>query len=119
MRTRLQRLWDYLRRCIVGDDEGVTQDGEGRPPPTRAIGEELQDFFLLLFQDENLRRFQQGDREDYVAQYIAEYPARRGRDLSDDAKRLIRSPDLREIEGHIAQIQSTPARLLYVVCPPM
>lgn len=103
----------------MGDDEGITQDGEGRPPPTRAIGEELQDFFLLLLQSDNLRRFQDVDREDYVEQYIAEYPGRVGRDLSEDAMRLIRSPDLREIEEHIAQIQSTPARILYVVCPPM
>ena len=100
-------------------DDASTQDGEGRPPPSRAIGEELQDFFLQLLQSDNLRRFQSVDRESYVEQYIAAYPGRRQRDLSDDAKRLIRSPDLREIEGHIAQIQSTPARLLYVVSPPM
>lgn len=103
----------------MGDNEGITQDGEGRPPPTREIGEELQDFFLELLKSDNLKRFQEVDRADYVAQYIAEYPSRRGRELSDDAKRLIKSPDLREIEGHIGQIQSTRAVLLYVVCPPM
>ena len=119
MRTRLQRLRDYLRRFIVGDDEGITQDGEGGTPTPRQIGEDLQDFFLQLFQGDNLRRFQQDDREGYVDEYIAGYSARRGRNLSEDAKRLINSPDLREIERFISEIQSTPARLLYVVCPPM
>ena len=124
MWTWLSRLWDYLWRLIMGDGEnddpfGGEGNQEGRPPPTRSIGEELQDFFLELLKDDNLRRFQDDDREDYVLRYIDEYPARRGRDLSDDAKRLINSPDLREIEQHIGQIQSTRAVILYVVCPPM
>lgn len=117
MRTWLQRLWDYLRRFTVGDDEGISQGGDG--PTPRQIGEDLQDFFLQLFQGDNLRRFQEDDRQAYVDEYIAGYSARRGRDLSDDAMRLINSPDLREIERFISEIQSTPARLLYVVCPPM
>jgi len=118
MRTWLQRLWDYLRRFIVGDDEGFTQNGEGDPPP-RQIGEDLRDFFLQLFEGDNLLRFQGDARNAYIEQYIAEYPARRNRELSDEAKRLINSPDLREIERFISEIQSTPARLLYTVCPPM
>jgi hypothetical protein len=110
----VRRLWHYLRRLFMNGDDAPPAV-EGRPDPSRQIGEELQDFFLDLLKDGNLRRFQSMDR----GQYIAEFNERRGRPLGDDAERLINSDDLREIEAHIGQIQSTRAVLLYVVCPPM
>jgi len=68
-----------------------------------------------LLKDGNLKRYQSVGRGDY----IAEFNERRETPLSDDAQRLLNSDDLREIEAHIGQIQSTRAVVLYVVCPPM
>jgi hypothetical protein len=109
-----RRLWDYLRRLFMNGDDAPPAV-EGRPDPSRRIGEELQEFFLELLKDGNLKRYQSIGRE----AFIAEYDERRTERLSDDARRLLNSEDLREIEAHIGQIQSTRAVLLYVVCPPM
>ncbi len=98
----------------MGDDEDTGPiTGGNRPPPSREIGEELQRFFLELLEGDNLKRYQGGDesRDEYLSQ--------RRSGLGDDAWRLISSGDLREIEGHIGQIQSQRAVIVYVVCPPM
>jgi hypothetical protein len=97
---------------IVGDDEnGLLQGGgDHRPPPSREIGEELRRFFLELLEGDNLRRYQGDGREEYINE--------RRSGLSDDAQRLISSGDLREIEGHIAEITGSRAVIVYVVCPP-
>lgn len=99
-----------------GDDDGPITNQNGdvvRPPPNREIGEELQRFFLELLEGDNLKRFQGSgeSREEYLSQ--------RRSGLSDDAWRLITSGDLREIEGHIAEITGSRAVIVYVVCPPI
>ena len=115
-----RRLWNYLRRLFMSHDENIEPPAGGdRPPPSREIGEELQDFFLELLKGSNLKRYQSDDRADFVAEYIEAYPSRRGRPLSDHAQRLINSRDLREIEEHIGEITGSRAVILYVVCPPM
>ena len=110
----LRRLWDYLRRLFMTDDD-APPGVEGRPDPNRAIGEELREFFIELLKDGNLTRYQSVGREEFIEEFVRS----RGRALSPDARRLINSEDLREIEGHIGQIQSARAVILYVVCPPM
>ena len=102
----------------MSNGDNVEGSGE-RPPPSREIGEELQDFFLELLRDGNLKRYQGGERDAFVMEYIDGYARRQGRPLSDDAKRLINSQDLREIEQHIGEITGSRAVILYVVCPPM
>jgi hypothetical protein len=108
-----RRLWDYLRRLLVGDDEdtgGITDGGLGRPDPDEGIGRELQGFFLELLQDHNLREYRDR-RDDYINS--------RRSGLSPDAQRLLDSGDLKELEEHIGAITGSRAVLLFVVCPPM
>ena len=141
MWTWFQRLWDYLRRLIVGDDEGgIVQGGgestpppavPGRTPPSMDLGRELQRFFIELLRRDHLRRFQSGGRVDYVEEYLTmrreELAAENDGTLTpedeqrlDDVGRLLHSDDLREIESHIGQITgSGRAVIQYVVCPPM
>ena len=142
VRMLFERLWRYLRRLIVGDDEGgIFQGGggeggdpppavPGRPDPNRALGEELQKFFLRLLRGDRLRRYQSGGRVDFVGEYLeargAELEADHGTLTHDevqrlaDLERLLNSADLREIEAHIGQITgSGRAVIQYVVCPPM
>ena len=129
MRTWLERLWRYLRRLIVGDDEGGTQQGgEVRPEPNSDIGEELRRFFIELLKGDNLQRFRSRGAEERIS-YIDERarPVDWTRDREDyfdrlgpDAVRLLKSEDLKEIEGHIDQVTgSGRGHLLYTVCPPM
>jgi hypothetical protein len=121
LRTWLVRLWSYLRRLIVGDDEGGYQQGgsENEPLPddeiapegSEPVGRELQDFFLELLQADNLKRFQGSGRNTYLNE-------RRG-GLSGEAWRALSEGDMKAIEAHIAAITGSRASLLYVVCPPM
>jgi len=121
VRTWFLRLWSYLRRLIVGDDEGGYQQGgsdnkalpedEIAPEGIEAVGRELQDFFLELMQGDNLKRFQGPGRNSYLNE-------RRGR-FSGEAWRALSEGDMRALEAHIGAITGSRASLLYVVCPPM
>ena len=129
MRSWLSRLWHYVRRLLVNGDEDTPPPAvEGRPAPDEQIGRELQQFFLELLRDHNLKRLQSDGRVGYVEEYLA---MRRGqisaeRELTEDdeqrlavVERLLNSDDLREMESHIGQITGSRARLLCIVCPPM
>ena len=121
MRTWFMRLWSYLRRLIIGDDEGGQHQGpvENEPLPEdgiapegiEAVGLELQAFFLELLTDGNLKRFQGSGRNAYLNE-------RRG-GLSPEAWQALSSGDMRALEAHIGAITGSRAALLYVVCPPM
>jgi hypothetical protein len=129
MRSWLERLWQFLRRLIVGDDEGgIPGGGEVRPEPNPDTGEELRRFFIELLKGDNLQRFQSrgpDERFSYIderarpedwARERADYFDR----LGPDAIRLLKSEDLREIEAHILTVTgSGNATLTFTVCPPM
>jgi hypothetical protein len=125
MWTWLVRLWDYLRRLIMGDDEddgpiiGGNGNGETEneplteePPPEgiEAVGRELQAFFLELLQGDNLRSYQGAGRTGYLNN--------RRHGFSPEAWRALSMGDIRAIEAHISAITGSQAVLLYVVCPP-
>ena len=120
MQTWFTRLWEYLRRLFVGDNEGEFV----RPDPNADIGEELRRFFIELLKDENLRRFEGEGRNEYIDErarpddWSIDHPEYYDR-LGPDARRLLKSADLKELQGHIAQVPGSRAVLMFVVCPPM
>jgi hypothetical protein len=129
MRSWLSRLWRYVRRLLVNGDEDTPPPAvEGRPAPDEQIGRELQQFFLELLKDHNLKRLQSDGRVGYVEEYLG----MRREQISNErtltpedeqrlaaVERLLNSDDLREMESHISQITGSRARLLCIVCPPM
>jgi hypothetical protein len=129
MRSWLSRLWHYLRRLLVNGDEDTPPPAvDGRPAPDEQIGRELQQFFIELLKDRNLKRLQSTGRVGYVEEYLAmrREQISNERDLTpedeqrlDDVQRLLNSADLREMEAHIGQITGSRATLLCIVCPPM
>jgi hypothetical protein len=127
MRSWLSRLWRYLRRLLVnGDEDAPPPAVDGRPAPDEQIGRELQQFFLELLKDHNLKRLQSDGRGGYVEEYLTMRREQIGRELTTeeeqrfaDVQRLLNSDDLREMESHIGQITGSRARLLCIVCPPM
>ena len=71
----LRRLWDYLRRLFMTDDD-APPGVEGRPDPNRAIGEELREFFIELLKDGNLKRYQSVGREEFIEEFVKTRRAR-------------------------------------------
>jgi len=129
MRSWLSRLWRYLRRLLVNGDEDTPPPAvDGRPAPDEQIGRELQQFFLELLKDHNLKRLQSDGRVGFVNEYLAlrreQISSERTLTPEDEQRlaeveRLLNSDDLREMESHIGQITGSRARLLCIVCPPM
>lgn len=121
----LARLWDYLRRLIVGDDEDdgpivdngdppeneALPDDEIAPDGDEAVGRELQAFLLELLDGDNLREFQGDGRNRYLNN--------RRTGFSAEAWRVLSMGDMRALEAHIGAITGSRAVLMYVVCPPM
>jgi hypothetical protein len=119
----LARLWDYLRRLIVGDDDGgivgngdpteneALPDEDIEPQGDEAVGRELQEFLLELLKDGNLKEFQGAGRNRYLNE--------RRNGFSAEAWRVLSMGDMRALEAHIGAIPGSRAVLMYVVCPPM
>jgi len=111
---------------VNGDEDAPPPAVDGRPAPDEQIGRELQQFFLELLKDHNLKRLQSDGRGGYVEEYLTMRREQIGRELTTeeeqrfaDVQRLLNSDDLREMESHIGQITGSRARLLCIVCPPM
>jgi len=121
----LQRLWDYLRRLVMGDDEDdgpivdtgdpienePLPDEDVEPQGDEAVGRELQAFLLELLEGDNLREFQGAGRNRYLNN--------RRTGFSAEAWRVLSMGDMRALEAHIGAITGSRAVLMYVVCPPM
>jgi len=91
---------------------------EGYSAGDPAIGQELRDFFLELLEAKNLQAYHE-DRKEYVRRRaVAGEPGDAKQYLSDEAQRLLQSPDLRAIEQHIMAITGSKALPLWVVAPP-
>jgi hypothetical protein len=122
MGTWFMRLWSYLRRLIMGDDEGPGPFGNGgeeneplpedvAPEGIEAVGRELQAFFLDLLQGDNLKQYQGAGRNRYLNE--------RRMGFSPEAWRVLTMGDMQALEAHIRAITGSQATILYVVCPPM
>ena len=102
----------------AGDSACTVAGVEGYSAGDPAIGQELRDFFLELLEAKNLQAYHE-DRKEYVRRRaVAGESGDAKQYLSDEAQRLLQSPDLRAIEQHIMAITGSKALPLWVVAPP-